>query len=64
MRPTSIVTPALLAFVAIATPAPAATVSPTGVRFPELAVNDKGATIVAWERRTKRAFAVEVRTGE
>lgn len=64
MRPASIVTASLLACVAFAAPVPAATVSPTGVRFPELAVNAKGATIVAWERRTKGAFTVEVRTGD
>ena len=64
MRPTSIVTTTLLASLAFAAAAPAAIISPTGIRFPELAVNVKGATIVAWERRTKSAFTFEVRTGD
>lgn len=63
MRPRSIVTATLLASVALAAPAQAATVSPKGVRFARLAVNADGATIVAWERLVKGAIAVEVRTG-
>jgi hypothetical protein len=63
MRVTSIVTAALLASVAATAPAPAATVSPAGVRFPRLAVNASGATVVAWERFGKGRFGVEVRTG-
>ena len=62
MRPTPLISAALLATIAAA-PAQAATVSPAGVRFPQIAVNAKGATVVAWERRTKAAFAVEVRSG-
>ena len=63
MRPTPLISAALLATIAAAAPAQAATVSPAGVRFPQIAVNAKGATVVAWERRTKAAFAVEVRSG-
>jgi hypothetical protein len=63
MRPASIVTACLLATLAGAAPAHAATVSPAGVRFPQLAVNARGATVVAWERKTKDGFAIEVRSG-
>jgi hypothetical protein len=63
MRPTPILTAALLAAAALAAPAQAATVSPAGVRFPQVAVNAGGAMVVAWERRTKDAFAVEARAG-
>jgi hypothetical protein len=63
MRPTTILTASLLAAAALAAPAQAATVSPAGVRFPQLAVNAEGTTVVAWERLIRGRFAVEVRTG-
>jgi hypothetical protein len=63
MRPTPLIPAVLLATIAAAVPAEAATVSPTGVRFPQIAVNADGATVVAWERKTKDGFAVEARTG-
>ena len=64
MRPTPLISAVLLATIAAAVPAQAATVSPAGVRFPQIAVNAKGATVVAWERRTSFAFAVEARSGD
>ena len=33
------------------------------VRSPQVAVNARGATVVAWERLTKRGIAIEVRRG-
>jgi hypothetical protein len=48
---------------AVAAPAPAATVSPAKVRFPQVAVNAQGRTVVAWERLVKGRFAVEARIG-
>lgn len=64
MRLTPIVPATLLAAIALAHAAQAATISPAGVRFPAVAVNPGGATVVAWERATKDGFAVEVRTGD
>jgi hypothetical protein len=67
MRPTPVIPAVLLAALAVAAvaaSAQAATVSPAGVRFPQVAVNADGATVVAWERKTKGGFAVEVRTGD
>lgn len=55
---------ATLVALTAAAPAPAAIVSPKGVRSPQVAVNVDGATVVAWERVTKRGVAVEVRSGE
>jgi len=63
MRHTSIIGAATLAAITLATPAQAATVSPTGVRFPQIAVNARGATIVAWERLTHGGIAIEARAG-
>lgn len=48
---------------ALAVPASAATVSPAGVRFPQVAVGAAGATAVAWERASTGGFAVEARVG-
>lgn len=39
-------------------------VSPSGVRGPALAINDLGATAVAWERSARGTFAVEARVGQ
>ncbi len=65
MRPTSILTACALATMAAAAPAAhAATVSPAGVRFPQIAVNAGGATVVAWERETASAFEVQARSGD
>jgi len=64
MRLISIGSSTLLASLVFAATAPAATISPTGIRFPEIAVNADGATIVAWERRTRSAFTFDVRTGD
>ncbi|MDX6676649.1 MAG: hypothetical protein QOE31_701 [Solirubrobacteraceae bacterium] len=67
MRPSILTASALTALAAAAlapAPAPAATVSPTRVRAPQLAVNADGATVVAWERLTKRAIAIEARAGD
>ena len=55
---------ATLVALSAAAPAPAAIVSPKGVRSPQVAVNVDGATVVAWERLTKRGVAVEVRSGD
>lgn len=52
-----------LAAMALAAPASAATVSPAGVRFPQVAVNAAGATVVAWERARGGAFSAEARIG-
>jgi hypothetical protein len=52
-----------VAALAVCAPASAATVSPTHVRFPQVAVNPSGRTVVAWERLTNRRFAVEARIG-
>lgn len=57
-------TASVLTALAAAAPAPAATVSPTKVRAPQVAVNADGATVVAWERLTKRAIAIEARSGD
>ena len=64
MRPLSLLTTAALATVAASAPASAATVSPTHVRFPQVAVNAHGRTVVAWERQTHGRFTVEARIGE
>ena len=53
-----------LAALALSTPASAATVSPTGVRFPQVAVNSHGRTVVAWERLSRSAIGVEARIGD
>jgi hypothetical protein len=57
---------AICAFAALAatTPATAATISPTHVRFPQVAVNSHGRTVVAWERLSHGAFSVEARIGD
>lgn len=52
-----------LATLALAASASAATVSPSGVRFPQVAVNAGGATVVAWERARDGAFSAEARIG-
>jgi hypothetical protein len=54
---------AVLACLAAAAPASAATVSPTHVRFPQLAVDGHGRTVVAWQRLTHGRFILEVRLG-
>ena len=54
---------ALLAAITLAAPARAATISPPGVRFPQIAVNAGGTTIVAWERLVHGRFAIEARAG-
>jgi hypothetical protein len=59
-----ILTASVLGALAATAPAPAATVSPTKVRFPQLAVNADGATVVAWERLTQSAIAIEARSGD
>jgi hypothetical protein len=46
--------------VMVAAPASAATVSPVGIRSPQLAVGNTGRTVVAWERVRRRPFAIEV----
>jgi hypothetical protein len=51
------------AAVAVSSPASAATVSPTHVRFPVVAVNAQGRTVVAWERLSHGRFTVEARIG-
>jgi hypothetical protein len=48
---------------AAAAPASAATVSPTHVRFPQLAVDGHGRMVVAWQRLTKGRFILEARLG-
>jgi hypothetical protein len=64
MRPLPLAGTAAVAAVAIcAAPASAATVSPSGVRFPQVAIAPGGRTIVAWERSTRGAFGVEARVG-
>lgn len=63
MRTISILGLPILAALAASAPAAAATVSPTGVRFPQVAINADGATVVAWERTTRSAFAIEARAG-
>ncbi|MEY2517408.1 MAG: hypothetical protein QOJ89_4766 [bacterium] len=60
----TILSASVLTALAAAAPAPAATVSSAGVRGPQLAVNADGATVVAWERLTKRAIAIEARAGD
>jgi hypothetical protein len=55
---------AALAAVAAPASAPAATVSPTKVRAPQVAVNADGATVVAWERLLRRGIAIEARAGD
>jgi hypothetical protein len=65
VRSLTIVTGAALATIAIcATPAAAATVSPSHVRFPQVAVNASGRTAVAWEREVHGRFTVEARIGD
>ena len=64
MRTLLSLTMAALAALALTTPASAATVSPTHVRFPQVAVNAHGRTVVAWERQTHGRFTVEARIGE
>src|SRR5918998_5729233 len=44
-------------------PASAATVSPTGVRAPDIAVNAGGVTVVAWSQLTKNGSLIETRVG-
>lgn len=63
MKPISILSLTIGAALATAAPATAATISPTGVRFPAAAVNSDGATVVAWERLVKGTFVVEARSG-
>jgi len=64
MRPLALLTlPLVAAALAVTAPASAATISRAGVRFPQLAVNPDGATVVAWERASKGSFAVEAREG-
>ena len=63
MKTISILSLTIGAALATAAPATAATISPTGVRFPAAAVNDDGATLVAWERLVKGTFVVEARSG-
>jgi hypothetical protein len=65
MRSLTVLTGAAVAAVAIAaTPAAAATISPSHVRFPQVAVNASGRTAVAWERELHGRFTVEARIGE
>lgn len=54
---------AALAAIAAAAPASAATISPTHVRFPQVAVNAGGRTVAAWERQAHGRFTVEARIG-
>ncbi|HUR84891.1 MAG TPA: hypothetical protein VMY78_06060 [Solirubrobacteraceae bacterium] len=63
MRTPTILTAVVLTLAAAATPATAAPVSPSQVRFPQVAVNANGTTAVAWERLTRGRFAVEARLG-
>lgn len=53
----------IVACLAVAAPASAVTVSPTHVRFPQVAVDGHGRTVVAWERLTKGRFMLEARLG-
>ena len=62
MRTLTILSASILTALAACAPASAATISPTGVRFPQAAVNARGTTLVAWER-TSDKYALEVRTG-
>lgn len=55
---------AALAAAITAAPAQADTVSPTKIRFPQVAVGPSGRTVVAWERLSRGRFAVEARVGE
>lgn len=64
MRLLPLLTITALAALAATTPASGATVSPTHVRFPQVAVNAHGRTVVAWERMSHRAFGVEARIGD
>jgi len=63
MKPIPLLSLTIGAALATAAPAAAATVSPEGVRFPQAAIDDGGATVVAWERRVKGSFAIEARSG-
>jgi hypothetical protein len=53
----------LATLVAVPTADAAVTVSPTKIRFPQVAINSTGRTVVAWERWTGHRFAVEARVG-
>lgn len=64
MRTLPLLTMSALATLAVAAPAAAATISPAHVRFPQVAVNAKGRTVVAWERLSHGRFTVEARIGE
>jgi hypothetical protein len=63
MKTISILGCSALAGLALAAPAPAATVSPTHVRNPQIAVGAGGATVVAWERLGRDGISIEARVG-
>jgi hypothetical protein len=64
MRLLPSLTIAALAALAATTPASGATISPTHVRSPQVAVNAHGRTVVAWERLSPSAIGVEARIGD
>lgn len=65
MRRVTTITLAAIATFAACAPASAATttISPSGVRFPQVAIAPGGRTIVAWERLGRRTFGFEARVG-
>jgi hypothetical protein len=64
MRPIPLLKISVAAALAASAPASAVTISPTRVRFPQMAVGTHGRTVVAWERLTNGRFSVEARIGD